>query len=222
MAIQVPVNQKWLSSTCTTALSFTAQVLLCSFTAQIWHLEIPCPAQLSLHPVDPGVPSGLTQNLMFMCKLFTSVLSLCWAQGMSSRGGRADRRMFAALSSCSASEIEVRTLLSPWHLPALLFPGLGRSSSQDLRLVCLCVLCRDVQCETGRRPGQGRFWQMPHGFKWGVNGLCTFTSQVAELFFGQIPLWLLQQQLIHNTAFLGQEGEQLMPCRPPAIENYPS
>lgn len=57
--------------------------------------------------------------------------------------------------------------------------------------------------------------------KWCVNGLCAF-YQFAELFSGEIPFWLLLLQLIHNTLFLGQEGVQLMPCRPPIIENYPS
>lgn len=57
--------------------------------------------------------------------------------------------------------------------------------------------------------------------KWCVNGLCAFTSQFAELFSGEIPFWLLQQQLIHKTVLL-QEGEPLMPCRPPTIGNYPS
>ena len=47
-----------------------------------------------------------------------------------------------------------------------------------------------------------------------------FTSQFAELFSMEI-FWLLQQQLIRNTVFLGQEGEQWMPYRPPTIENYP-
>lgn len=48
-----------------------------------------------------------------------------------------------------------------------------------------------------------------------------FTSQFAELFSVEISFWLLQQQLIHNTIFLDQEGEQWMPYRPPTIENYP-
>lgn len=58
--------------------------------------------------------------------------------------------------------------------------------------------------------------------KWCVNDLSAFTSRFAELFSGEIPFWLLQQQPILKAVFLGQEGEQLMPCRPPTIENYPS
>lgn len=94
---------------------------------------------------------------------------------------------------------------------------------------CLCVLCRGdvVLVLNWRKIWSGVFWDQLLTFlvvefpmvKW---YLCAFYQpEFAEMFSMEISLWPLQQQLIHNTVFLGQEGERWMPYRPPAVENYP-
>lgn len=140
---------------------------------------------------------------------------------MSSWGSRADRRVFAALRSCNGSEIELQTLLGP--CAAVSWSGqIILTGSQ----ACLWLVQRCFSGKLGEglaRVGFGRSLMVESPVvKWCVNGLCAFSSQFAELFSGEIHFWLLQQQLIHNTVFLGQEGEQLMPWRPPTIENYSS